>query len=65
MTNKKEIAFLYDLNALIKKHNVVIESDKSCGVGWVEISGGVSLNFYDRINSEIIDNKIYLLGEKK
>jgi len=65
MTNKKEIAFLYGLNALIKKHNVVIESNNHCGVDWIEISGGLSLNFDDRISSEIIENKIYLLGEEK
>ena len=65
MTNKKEIAFLHGLNALIKKHDVVIESNNHCGVDWIEISGGVNLNFDDRISSEIIENKIYLLGEEE
>ena len=65
MTNKKEIAFLYDLNALIKKHDVFFDGDGNCDVGWIEISGGVNLNFDDRISSEIIENKIYLLGEEK
>jgi len=65
MTNKKEITFLEDLNALIKKHNVVIESDSHCDVAWIEVFGDVNLSFDDRISSEIIENKIYLLGEKK
>ena len=56
MSNKKEIAFLEDLTTrIIKKHNVVIESDSHCDVGWIEVFGDVNLNFDDRISSQVID----------
>ncbi len=67
MTNKKEIGFLQDLNKLIKKHNVELTSHFHVDFGsvkcWIEVSGDIDIYFDDNVSSEIIENKIYMLGD--
>ena len=61
MRNKKEIKFLQDLNKLIKKHKVELRAESCVDVGWVEVYGDIKIHFGDDVNSEIIENKIYML----
>jgi len=65
MNKDKEIQFLCDLKKLIEKHDVNLIAKAFESNGWIEVAGSIKLSFDDPITPDIIENKIYMIGETK